>query len=53
MVVHTFNFSTWETEAGGSQVQGQSGVHSKTLSQNKQKNKKPDVFKGKGISFIH
>lgn len=28
--------NTWETEAGGSQIQGQPELHSKILSQNKQ-----------------
>ena len=49
VVVHTFNPSTQETEAGGSlslsppwpteQVSGQPGLHSETLSQ--KQNKKP------------
>jgi hypothetical protein len=29
VVVHTYNPSTWEGEAGGSRVQGQPGQHSK------------------------
>jgi hypothetical protein len=36
MVVRVCNPSTWVTEAGGSQVQGQPGVHNETLSQTKQ-----------------
>jgi hypothetical protein len=36
-VVHACNPSTWEVEAGGSQVQGQYGLCSKTLSQKKKK----------------
>jgi hypothetical protein len=30
-MVHTYNPSTWEAEAGGSQVQSQPGLHSYTL----------------------
>jgi hypothetical protein len=33
VVVHTYNPSTREAEAGGSQVQDQHGLHSETLSQ--------------------
>jgi hypothetical protein len=33
MVVHIYNLSTWEAGAGGSSVQGQLGLHSKSLSQ--------------------
>jgi hypothetical protein len=33
MVMPTYNPSTQETEAGGSQIWGQPGAHSKTLSQ--------------------
>jgi hypothetical protein len=33
MVVHTYNPSIQETEAGGSQVCSQYGLHSQTLSQ--------------------
>jgi hypothetical protein len=32
VVVHTYNPSTQEVEAGGSQVQSQPGLYSKTLS---------------------
>jgi hypothetical protein len=32
MVVHSYITSTWEAEAGRSQVRGQPGVHSMTLS---------------------
>jgi hypothetical protein len=35
MVMHTYDFSTQEAEAGRKQVWGQSGLHSKTLSQKK------------------
>jgi hypothetical protein len=28
MMAHVYNLSTWETEAGGMQVQGQLGLHS-------------------------
>jgi hypothetical protein len=35
MVVHNYNSSTKEVEAGGLQVQGQPGQHSKTPSQQK------------------
>jgi hypothetical protein len=40
MVVHAFNPSTWEAEAGGSRVPGQPELYSKTLSQKKKKKKK-------------
>jgi hypothetical protein len=40
MVANTCNPSTGEAEAGGSQVQGQPGLHSKTLSQQNKTNKK-------------
>jgi hypothetical protein len=33
VVAHTYSHSTQETEAGGSQVQGQPGLHSESLSQ--------------------
>jgi hypothetical protein len=33
MVTHACNSNTWESETGGSGVQGESGLHSKTLSQ--------------------
>jgi hypothetical protein len=44
MVVHACNPSNREAEAGGYRVPGQSGVHSKTLSQKKEK-KKPKKTK--------
>jgi hypothetical protein len=31
MVVHAYNPNTWETVAGESQIQGQPGLHSETL----------------------
>jgi hypothetical protein len=31
-VAHVYNPSTWEAEAGGSQVQNQAGLHRETLS---------------------
>jgi hypothetical protein len=37
VVVHSYNPSSWEAKAVGSQVQGQPGLHSETLHQNKQK----------------
>jgi hypothetical protein len=37
IVVHTCNPSSGETEAGGSLVQGQLELHSKTLTQKKKK----------------
>jgi hypothetical protein len=37
MVVHAYNPNTWETKAGGLRVEGQSGLYSKTVSTNKQK----------------
>jgi hypothetical protein len=46
MVVHTFNLSTQEAEAGGSQVGGQSGLHSKTLSQKTNKQTKKSKHMG-------
>jgi hypothetical protein len=40
MVAYAYNLSTQEAEAGGSQDQGQPGLHRKTLSQEiKQTNK--------------
>jgi hypothetical protein len=42
MVVHICNPSTW---VGGSQVQGQCGLHRETLPQNKQANKSPPTKK--------
>jgi hypothetical protein len=39
MVAYVYNLSTQEAKAGGSQVQGQTGLHSETLSQNKQTKK--------------
>jgi hypothetical protein len=33
MVVHIYNPTTWEVEAGSLQVQGQPGLHSDTLFQ--------------------
>jgi hypothetical protein len=33
LVIYARNLSTQQAEAGGFQVQGQSGLHSKTLSQ--------------------
>jgi hypothetical protein len=38
MVLHTYNPSTWEAEAGRLRVQGQPGLHSETLSLKKKKN---------------
>lgn len=35
LVAHTYNPSTWEAEAGASQVLGQFGLHRETLSENK------------------
>jgi hypothetical protein len=40
MMVHAYNPSMWETEAGGSWVQGQLGLHSETLSQKKKRKEK-------------
>jgi hypothetical protein len=45
MVVHACKPSTWEAEAGGSLVQGQHGLHSKILSQNKIKQTKKESEK--------
>jgi cytochrome b involved in lipid metabolism len=48
VVVHACNPNIWKVEAGGSRVQGQLGLHSETLSLNKQENKKVYiVFSGK------
>jgi hypothetical protein len=45
-VVHTYNYSTWEEEAGGLRILGQLGIHSETLSQKmKQKKIKEDPSK--------
>jgi hypothetical protein len=44
MVAHTCELSTWEVKLGRPQFQGQPGLHSEILSQNKkqkQTNKKP------------
>lgn len=30
MVAHTFNLSIWETDKGGTHIQGYFGLHSKT-----------------------
>lgn len=40
LVVHAYNPSIWETEAGGSQVRGQSDLHNKNLSRKKKKERK-------------
>jgi hypothetical protein len=39
MVVHNYNLSIWEAEAGRSKVSGQSRLHSETLSQQNQRRK--------------
>jgi hypothetical protein len=36
-VAHDYNVSTWEAEAGGLRVQGQSGLHNDTLSQTRER----------------
>jgi hypothetical protein len=43
VVVHTYNHRTQETGAGRSQVQGQAGLYSETLSLNKWINKYPVI----------
>jgi hypothetical protein len=43
MVVHTCNPITWETEARGSQIGGQPGLHRETLSQNKKKRRGGEI----------
>jgi hypothetical protein len=40
MLVHAYNPSTWEAEAGRLQVPAQPGLQSRTLSQKKKKDKK-------------
>jgi len=40
MVVHAFNLSTWEAEAGWISVSLRPGLHRKTLSQRNQKTNK-------------
>jgi hypothetical protein len=40
VVVHAFNPSTWEAEAGGYRVPGQPGLHRETLSRKTKQNKK-------------
>jgi hypothetical protein len=42
VVVHAYNPSTWEAEAGGSLGQGQPGLHNKTKSQTKNNKKTGD-----------
>jgi hypothetical protein len=37
MVIHASNPGTWEAKAGRPQVQGQPGLHSKTLSYKRKK----------------
>jgi hypothetical protein len=32
VAVHAYNPSTWEVKAGGSQIQGQPGLHTKPIS---------------------
>jgi hypothetical protein len=49
-VVHTCNPSTWETEAGGSEVRGQTGIHGKILSQKQQK--KENKEKGRKEGYL-
>jgi hypothetical protein len=44
VVVYTCNSSTWKAEAGGSQVQGQPGLHS-TGSSNSALNSNPSLAK--------
>jgi hypothetical protein len=44
MVVHAFNPSTQEAEAGGLQDPGQPGLHSEILSQNKTNKKFIFIF---------
>jgi hypothetical protein len=39
MVAHAYKTRTWKAEAEGLRVQGQTGLHSETLSQKKVKNK--------------
>jgi hypothetical protein len=39
MVVHTYNPSTWEAEAGGSRVLGQPGLHSDIYQERKKERK--------------
>jgi hypothetical protein len=41
--VHAHNCSTQKAEAGGLKVQGQPGLHSETLSQNKQTKTNPQT----------
>jgi hypothetical protein len=47
MVAHTCNLSTWESEAEGSRVPDQHGVHGETLSQ-----KKKMVGKDNGVDMV-
>jgi hypothetical protein len=60
VVAYPYNPSTQEAEAGGSQLEGQPGLHSETLSQktNKKKNKKkkkekPGKQQGSKIILLH
>jgi hypothetical protein len=55
VVIHAYNPSTQEVDAGGSRVRGQPGLHEETLcqkkSKNNQTNKTPNKFSkpsGKG-----
>jgi hypothetical protein len=50
MVVHAYNLSTQEAEAGGSGVQSQPWLHNETMSQ-KQKQNKKEI--GKIYQFIY
>jgi hypothetical protein len=43
--VHTSNPSTQETKAGGSQVQGQPGIHNETLPLKKKKKQINQIWK--------
>jgi hypothetical protein len=47
VVVHAYNPSTWEVEAGGSQVGGLLVVHSETLEEEEEDEEEEEEEKGK------
>jgi hypothetical protein len=46
VMMHAYNPSTQETEAGGLRIQGQPGLHNKTLSKNPPSQKEKDDVTG-------
>jgi hypothetical protein len=43
VVAHIYNLSTWEVMAGGSQVQGQPGLHTETFSKIQEKKERKEI----------